>query len=692
MDFLSDLNAAQREAATIVDGPVLILAGAGTGKTKTIVSRLAFLLAQGIDPRSTLTLTFTNKAAKEMRDRALALIENQNAPYPPELYTFHKFGLLFLRFHIARLGRAANFVIIDSDDKKRALKQICGDKFDYKFAGSAISRYKNSIVTPETARALSGANEFLKKQNEAFADIYEKYQNYLLANNLVDFDDLLLLPHAILKENDELRDQISRRYQYIMVDEYQDTNELQFQLLLLLTSAHKNLCVVGDDDQSIYGWRGANVKNILNFSDHFENTRVVKLEINYRSTAQIIKTASSLIAHNRMRHEKTLKSNQKSGDEVKFIDSIDENAETAYIAERILKLIASGENPSKIAVLYRINALSRALEEGFMRAKVPFKLVDSVGFYERAEIKDAIAYLRLAINPDDDYSARRVVNLPKRGAGEQTLEKLARAAGERSLSLTRFIETTSEAELETIAGKKASKALKLYGEAILELSTLTDNLAALIDRLEKLVGLRKYYYEKEEIDRTFNLDEFYALARNFGKENGGALNEFLSESALSSDQDAVGGDVVNLMTIHAAKGLEFDFVFVVGLEEGFFPLLGESSDIEEERRLGYVAFTRARRDLTVCAAQSRFFRGKRDMMKKSRFLGEAGLTKGRLKIEEAAHFKKGDLVRHKLFGMGRVLSAERLGGSHSSGASECKLTITFGGSQREILSNFVERV
>ncbi|MDR1451876.1 MAG: UvrD-helicase domain-containing protein [Helicobacteraceae bacterium] len=685
--YLAELNEAQKEAATTIDGPVLILAGAGTGKTKTITTRLAYLLSLGVDPRSTLTLTFTNKAAQEMRFRALGMI-GVGAIYPPELFTFHKFGLLFLRFHIERLKRKSAFVIIDSDDKRRILKQICGEAIEPKVAASSISRYKNAIVSPEMALTQNdGFDPILKKRYEKLAEIYRRYDDYLEANNLVDFDDLLLLPYLIMRDAADLKESISKRYQFVMVDEYQDTNELQFQLLRQLCSEHNNLCVVGDDDQSIYGWRGANVRNILGFCDHFEAAKVVKLETNYRSTPEIIKAANELIGHNRVRYEKRLKGALGSGEAVRLKASNDESEEALFIANEAKRRINSGASPKNIAVLFRINALSRALEEGFAKARVPFRLVDSVGFYERAEIKDAIAYLRLAVNPDDDFSARRAMSKPRRGVGDQTQKRLSQAAADRQLTIMGLLENVSDGELETIAGKKAAQSLREFESAMRELSAgAHESAAKLIDRFESLIGLRRYYGEKEEIERALNLDELYGLARDFSASNDGAgLVEFLSESALASDQDAVGGEVVNLMTVHAAKGLEFDHVFVVGLEEGFFPLTGDTSDVEEERRLGYVAFTRAKKSLTLCSAQSRFFHGKREIMKKSRFLAEAGLTSGCLTLEGCPQFKKGDLVKHKLFGMGRVMDVAKSGKEH-------KLTINFGGARRDILSNFVERI
>ncbi|MDR3347870.1 MAG: UvrD-helicase domain-containing protein [Helicobacteraceae bacterium] len=687
MDYLSELNEAQQEAATTIDGPILILAGAGTGKTKTITSRLAYLLSLGFDPRSTLTLTFTNKAAKEMRERALGML-GSNVLYPPELYTFHKFGLVFLRFHITALDRSPTFVIIDTDDRKKILKELCGKEMDFKTAASAISHNKNSIIMPDEALCQCGGfDERSRRLYEKLADIYLRYERYTKANNLVDFDDLLLLPYMIMRDNEALRQSISDRYQFLMVDEYQDTNELQFQLLKQLSSRHNNLCVVGDDDQSIYGWRGANVQNILGFAEHFSNVKIIKLEMNYRSTQEILNAANELISHNRSRHEKRLIGTLGSGEAVGMLYSRDENEESRRIATEIKRLIANGASLRQIAVLFRINALSRALEEAFVRESVPFRLIDSVGFYERLEIKDAIAYFRLIINPHDDFSLRRAITKPKRGIGEKAIDKLQTAANAREISIFSLIERSSDDELEEMLSKKGSKAIREFQLVIEELNAQSAlNSGQLIDQFEKLIGLKRYYKDKDEGERVQNLDELYGLIRDFASQNNDAgLIEFLSESALMSDQDSIGSEAINLMTIHASKGLEFDHVFAVGLEEGFFPLTGDSSDIEEERRLGYVAFTRAKRTLTLCSAESRFFHGRREQMRKSRFLAEAGLEKGSLVLSECGSFKKGDLVKHRLFGMGRVTAANKNG-------REYMLTISFGGTPRNILSNYVERV
>ncbi len=662
MKFLKELNKAQYEAATHIDGALLILAGAGSGKTKTITTRLAYLLSLGIDPANTLTLTFTNKAASEMRQRALSMI-NTDIAHPPLLLTFHKFGLLFLKLYIHMLNRDNNFVIIDMDDQRKILKQISTD-LPPNFMSKEISKYKNSFLTPDEVYALANDSNYKK-----LAHIYDKYQKYLLDNNLVDFDDLLLLTYEILNKNDDLANEISQKYQYIMVDEYQDTNEIQLLLLKKLCSTHNNICVVGDDDQSIYGFRGANHKNILDFEKDF-NAKVIKLELNYRSTNQILNAANSLISFNKNRYNKKLISAIGDGKEVRLISNYNEIAEAETIAKEIKKLINSGVNPKDIAILYRINALSRSIEDGLRNEGIPYKLVGGMKFYEREEIKDLISYLRLLINPHDDYSFKRVVNKPRRGIGKTTLNKLEDAKGEYS-----FIEFIKENELSFLS-KKAAKTLKEFVKTLEFLSE--SDLEELPELIESTIELSKSY--KDE-DKARNIEEFYGLIREKSDLN---LREFLNELSLESDQDKIADEMINVMTIHASKGLEFDYLYVIGLEEGFFPL--GDADIEEERRLAYVAITRARKELALSYVESRYIRGQRSKVSKSRFLTEAGLIKGeRVNLKESNALKTGSLVKHKVFGTGRVLGINKAG-------KKTKLKIDFGGTIREILSDFVERV
>ncbi|MDR1285821.1 MAG: UvrD-helicase domain-containing protein [Campylobacteraceae bacterium] len=682
--ILSTLNESQLAAVKTIDDPVLILAGAGSGKTRTITSRLAYLIGEvGVDPANTLTLTFTNKAANEMRDRALNLLREANikVSYPPLLCTFHKFGLLFLKFHISKLGRKNNFIVIDNDDKKRILKSF-EINLPSSLVSNEISKCKNSFISP--ADALSQADQ---KDYKTIALLYERYEEYLRQNNLVDFDDLLTLTYKILDENSDLCKETSERYQYIMVDEYQDTNDLQYKLLKKICVSHSNICVVGDDDQSIYGWRGANVKNILEFSQMFDNTRVIKLEYNYRSTDEILYAANELIEHNRSRLGKVLKSTIGKGKAVQFMESTDENQEASAIAKRVKKLIEDGANPKSIAVLYRINALSRSLEEGLNRMNIPFKMVGGVKFYERTEIKDFISYLRVVTNPHDDFSLKRIINRPKRGCGKTSIDKIEQLSHESKLSMYDFMRTNKNL-LEDIVSKKAYLQLSEFLDNIETLGKIAGNSTYdLIDEMERAFGLKAYYKGlPDAYERVSNIEEFFGLFRDHIKQNpDSSIDMFLNEISLQSDQDQIDAESINIMSVHASKGLEFEYLFVIGLEEGFFPLLGDTTDIEEERRLGYVAITRAKKELTLSHSASRFYKGKRADLTKSRFLNEAGICEGSLILQKSSEFKKGDLIKHKIFGMGRVMEVTKV-------KKECKLRINFGGSKRDILASFVEKI
>ncbi len=682
MDKIFDnLNDSQEAAVKQIDGSLLILAGAGSGKTKTITARVAYLIANGIPPSSILTLTFTNKAASEMRQRALSLIENEIS-FAPLLCTFHKFGLLFLKFHMQKIDRSNAFVIIDTDDKKRIIKSFDID-LPIALVTSEISRFKNNLIKPE--EAIAGAELLNYKK---IANIYKKYEAYITQNNLVDFDDLLALPYRILDENPDLCKETSQKYQYIMVDEYQDTNDLQLKLLQKLTSAHNNLCVVGDDDQSIYGWRGANIKNILEFHKQFDDTKVIKLETNYRSTNNILKAANELIEHNRNRHGKKLVGVKGEGKEIDIISSDNETIEASTIARSISKLIDEGANPKDIAILYRINALSRSIEEGLNKAAISYKMVGGLKFYERAEIKDIISYLRLIANPNDDFSLKRVINKPKRGLGKATIDKLLIGAHEKECSLFHFISHENET-IKEITTKKAFTTLETFVGDISKIKeSLSESLYNLIDDIEDTFGIKAYYEAMPtSLERVLNIEEFYGLFCDFVMQNPEAsLDEFLNDISLQSDQDQMEEDAISVMSIHAAKGLEFDHLFVIGLEEGFFPLLGDGTDLEEERRLGYVALTRAKKELTLSTSSSRFYKGKRAGLMKSRFLAEAGVVKGSLKIAKStSSFKKGTLVKHKIFGVGRVTEVSKV-------KRETKLKINFAGTYKDILASFVEKI
>jgi DNA helicase-2/ATP-dependent DNA helicase PcrA len=685
-DNFTQLNKAQLDATKQIDGPILILAGAGTGKTKTIVSRLAYLVKEiGIVPSSILTLTFTNKAAKEMRNRAYDIIGQGNLAHPPLLCTFHKFGLLFLKFNIHILGRKNNFIIIDTDDKKRIIKSL-----DKEIAASEcaneISMFKNNLLSPSQAK--KQANDELSNQ---IADVYEKYENYILLNNLVDFDDLLILTYKILEANEEIARATSQRYQYIMVDEYQDTNEIQYKLLRKLCHSHNNLCVVGDDDQSIYGWRGANINNILDFKLQFDDVKIIKLEENYRSTNNILEAANNLIDRNQQRIGKNLISTKGDGKEILILESEHENEESSKIARKINTLIDEGEDAQDIAVLYRVNALSRSLEEGFNKAGLNYKLVGAVRFYERAEIKDIIAYFRLITNHSDDFSFLRIINKPKRGLGKTTIDKLINESKSQKIPIFELVDKLTPEELTAVVGKKNSRTIKYFIASIYDLEDLLGKAPRrFVDSFEDTFEIKESYKKvQDSIDRIANIDEFYGYIRDFIKnaiDDGifTGLEQFLNDISLKSDQDTIDGHSISLMSVHASKGLEFKHLFVIGLEEGFFPIIGDGCDLEEERRLAYVAITRAKEELTLSYCHKRFYYGKRTDLLKSRFLTETGLVKGSLTIERTNEYKKGDVVKHKVFGMGKIIAVSKAGENY-------KLKINFGGAKRDILSTFVEK-
>lgn len=685
---LESLNLQQRQAVEHTDGALLILAGAGSGKTKTLTTRLAYLIEEiGIPAQHTLTLTFTNKAAAEMRERATALLESTTQA-PPLLCTFHKFGLLFLRFHIHRLGRDANFTLLDSDDCKRIVKKLAPNLTPQKILGY-ISSCKNASLSPESAAAHAHTPEY-----KVLHRVYVAYDEFLRTKNMLDFDDLLYLTCEILDRDDALCKETSERYLYIMVDEYQDTNEIQYRLLSYLTREHSNLCVVGDDDQSIYGWRGADINNILNFQQQFSNATLIKLEQNYRSTPEILQVANALIAHNTRRLGKNLQSTQTNGEEVEILHSCDESSEGSTIATIITKELSKGKRAQDFAVLFRLNALSRGIEEAFNKAKIPYKIIGAMRFYERAEVKDLLSYLRFVHNVDDDYSLLRIINKPRRGIGKKTQESLESLARSKQMSIAATFAAHKQECVQAI-GQKNTKTLEEFFAKITTLKELVDSdKLAFIESLQEWLDFSKEFNALESVDRIANIEEFYGVLRDFVVQNPDeSLQDFLNTIALSSSSDEQGGECVSCMSIHSAKGLEFDNVFVIGLEEEMFPLYGGGDELQEERRLGYVAFTRARRKLYLCNVESRFVHGKRRFLRPSRFLVESGSqntmrTADITQDDEQAQngeIKVNDMVLHKVFGTGRVCEVRDSGG-------QVALKINFGGNERVILQSFVQKL
>ncbi len=691
MSILDTLNEQQKEAALIIDNPILILAGAGSGKTKTITTRLAYLINEvGIPAHNTLTLTFTNRAAAEMRSRAMSMVQTHT--HLPLLCTFHKFGLLFLRLYMQELGRQNNFIVIDSNDRKKIIRDIISsvltdDMRVYQLEGE-ITRFKNAVLLPDE---LSAQPIEPDSRMERTLKVYRAYEEYLKNNNLVDYDDLLLLSYQILDKNKDIAEQTSLKYRYVMVDEYQDTNDLQNKILDKLLVAHQNICVVGDDDQSIYSWRGANIDYILNFQHKYKNASVIKIEKNYRSTTQILQVANQLIMHNPHRHDKTLISNIGDGAKVTLLESIDDYAEIDKIAQKIQQLIFQHKVcPEDIAILFRLNAFSRSIEEGLSRASIPFKLVGTIGFYERKEIKDYIAYFRLLINLDDSFSLGAIIDRPKREIGKASLQKALQKAQE--LGYNSLYKFSKDKKFSTFLGTKRAKNIYNFFQSLEELrDILNDSVQDFLDAFENFIPLRQFYASLEDGDeRIANIDELYGVIGKIVKENPSiTLEEILNEFSLSTPNDSLDGHNVLCMSIHNSKGLEFDHLFVVGLEDGFFPLLKAGSDIQEERRLGYVAFTRAKKSLTLSYVDSRFFKGKKMILKPSRFLSEAGLlaqeeyavpTKG-----ELYSFKEGELVRHNIFGVGHIESIQENG-------DEINLKVDFGGLKRDIRSSCITKI
>ncbi|EEO7763606.1 UvrD-helicase domain-containing protein, partial [Campylobacter coli] len=548
-----------------------------------------------------------------------------------------------------------------------------------------ISHFKNeskSVQDVFNDLELLKDNEIKHQALQKIAIYYQNYQEYLLKHNFVDFDDLLLLTNILLENDQNFAKEQSSFYRYITVDEYQDTNALQYKILKNLCCVHENICVVGDDDQSIYSWRGAKIENILNFQSEFSNVKLVKLEQNYRSVGMILKAANNLISHNKKRLGKTLLCTKDEGEDIQILSSDNEKIESALVAKKIKELLNSGIYAGEIAVLFRINALSRSIEEAFMKEKIPYKLLSGMRFYERLEIKDLICYLRILINPNDDLSFKRIINRPKRSIGEKALQNLEDYAQKRKISLFEAL-CESDGGVGIFSLKKAQNEAKKFIQNIYKLREYSD-LKKMIENFEELFAFKEFYALQEDGDeRVLNIDEFYAsIKEKIKEEPQTTLEDILSEISLLSDQDGIEGECVYLMSVHASKGLEFDHVFIVGLEEGFFPL--NESDIEEERRLAYVAITRAKKCLSLSIAKSRFYRGSRTELDSSRFLEESQLTK-KISINKTEQgYHKGDLVKHKIFGIGRVISVNK-------SAKEEKLTINFGGIERIIMASFVEK-
>lgn len=631
MDIFEGLNPAQTEAVKQTKGPLLIMAGAGSGKTKVLTCRIANLLEQGIAPYNILAITFTNKAAAEMRERVDRMIGNKAKDV--WLNTFHSFCAKFLRREIEVLdGYKKNFTIYDSSDSltliKNCLKELNLD--DKQYAPNSIQG-----VISNAKNALTGAREFERSADTFFtkkvAEVYALYQKKLKANNALDFDDLLMVTVTLLQEHEEILQNYQVRFKYILIDEYQDTNAAQYLLAKLLAAKYRNLCVVGDADQSIYGWRGADIRNIMDFENDYPDALTIKLEQNYRSTKNILAAANAVIENNIDRKPKELWTENQTGEKITCYLANDERDEVQFIANTIVKQkTIFNTSYGDIAVLYRTNSQSRVLEEGFMRAGIPYTMVGGLKFYDRKEIKDILAYLRVIFNPNDTVSLMRIINVPKRGLGDATIGKLNEYANANQLSL---FDVVSNPDMVPGITARVKRPLELFAEFVFKMMAYQNNMSVmnLIDHVMKESGYLAELEAEDKVEnqtRIENLKELLSVAKDFAKSGEvDNLENFLSQVALVSDIDNADleDDRVTLMTLHSAKGLEFPIAFIAGMEEGLFPharTLMNESEIEEERRICYVGITRARRKLYLTNAKMRTIYGKTLSYPQSRFLNE----------------------------------------------------------------------
>ncbi len=628
-DAFSHLNKEQREAVLTTEGPLLILAGAGSGKTSTMTHRIAHLIKdEGVEPWQILAVTFTNKAAGEMRERVESLLDG---PVNMWILTFHAACLRILRRHAEVLGYSNSFTVYDPVDCKAVVKAIVKEeKIDEKqFPISSllgkISDCKEQEITPRTYRTAFGTGY----REDVIFRVYERYEHELKKNNAMDFDDLLLNTVRLFERDEAVLDQYQRRFRYIMVDEYQDTNHVQYKFVRALAEKHRNICVVGDDDQCIYQWRGADITNILDFEKDFPGAKVIKLEQNYRSTGNILAAAHSVIANNSRRKAKKLWTSADEGQKITYYRAEDEKDEARYIAQEIDRLCTIDRQWKDFAVLYRTNAQSRNFEESLSRRDIPYRVVGGVRYYERKEIKDLVAYMRLVENPDDELSLLRILNEPKRGIGNTTRDKLTALAGVRQESLFR---TLSDPDVQDGLSAKAGKAVHELMETLTKYHDERANLliSDIYDGLLNETGYMKALEDMNNVEgdsRLENLLEFRTVIEDYQKEGGDSLPEFLEKIALLSDIDNhdPSENAVVLMTLHSAKGLEFPFVFMPGMEDGLFPgwRAQDSPDgLEEERRLCYVGITRAKERLCMTSASYRTLYGKGSYTRESTFLRE----------------------------------------------------------------------
>lgn len=665
LDFL---NERQREAVVTTEGPVLVIAGAGSGKTRVLTTKVAYLVQEKkINPSHILAITFTNKAAKEMKDRVIGMLGS--IAYTIPISTFHSFGLQLIKENYEELGYKPNFTIMDSDDTltiiKKIIKELNYDPKEYnpKAIRNKISGAKNELMNAKEYEKYAATT-----YEEVVVKVYERYEKKLKANNSFDFDDLLMKPIELFQSHPEILKKYQERFEYILIDEYQDTNQAQYMLTKMLSAKYKNICVVGDDSQAIYAWRGANYKNILNFEKDFKDTKVILLEENYRSTQNILNVANNIIKNNKQKKEKNLWTSNEEGVKIKYHKADNEKDEAFYVTNEIQNLLKKGVKEKEIAVLYRTNAQSRNMEEMLLKENIPYKVVGSFYFYNRKEIKDLICYLKLIYNTNDDISFMRVVNVPKRGIGEKSLE---------SLSIKAMSENTS------LFGAITDGKLLSFKHMIEEIQKTDCSLTELVDLILEKTGIKEELEHEKTLEadiRLENLEEFKTITKTFEEKNGIiSLEDFLNEISLVSDieEHKNNTDVVTLMTVHSAKGLEFEHVFLIGMEEGIFPhsnSLMDMEQIEEERRLCYVAVTRAKKTLHLVNARRRTIFGDLSYNMPSRFIDE--IDENYLEIDEeqqvqtktqiykednidtSIEYHIGEKVEHETFGVGMIVGIE----------------------------------
>lgn len=670
---INKLNERQKEAALTINGPLLIMAGAGSGKTRVLTHRIAYLIASGVAPWSILAITFTNKAAKEMQNRVAALVGHGAEDI--WVSTFHSMCVRILRRDIERIGYSSSFSILDGGDQLSVVKScmkemnIDAKQFEPRTIQAEISNAKNE---------LRGVDQFEKEAGKDFflamvARIYRLYQRKLQAANSLDFDDLIMKTIELFKSEPEVLAFYQKKFHYIHVDEYQDTNRAQYMLCKMLAEQHHNLCVVGDSDQSIYRWRGADITNILNFEKDYPNAKTILLEQNYRSTAAILDAANGVIGNNRGRKPKKLWTDKGSGDKLQLFEADNEHGEAYFVAGKIRSNVQTGMQFADHAILYRTNAQSRVIEEVLLKSDIPYQIVGGIRFYERKEIKDIIAYLRLIANPDDDISFDRVVNVPKRGIGDTTMEKMAAFASDHGQSMYAALSGVFQPEL----GARALGALSQFTEMIRNLHQMVEYLTVteLVEKMLELSNYRDEYKKDKTLEgqaRLENIDEFLSVTQDFeAKNEDKSLINFLTEMALVADVDSLASDEsskVILMTMHSAKGLEFPVVFIVGMEESIFPMgraMGNDDELEEERRLAYVGITRAEQQLFLSHAQSRMLYGRTMYNAPSRFIREIPEEL----IERIANARREGGFGRATFGGGSRAGSSQWGQSAGSTAS-----------------------